>query len=98
MDVGIQYSAALATVSCQSIAMGTTSSLSTGLAAAFNTAMFNVFGGNFADDANTNCFCWIKGVVITGANAGNITIQALKSVTGTATVYIGSRMTVTLLA
>jgi hypothetical protein len=62
----------------------------------------NVFGTACATArataANTDSFAHIKAAVTIAANAGNITIQILKATSGTATVYIGSRMTVTELA
>jgi hypothetical protein len=46
--------------------------------------------------ANTDYCVFIKAVVSTGANAGNITIQHARVTAGqTATCYIGSRMVVT---
>lgn len=45
--------------------------------------------------ANTNKPVFIKGFIVVGANAGNITVQGLKNTSGTLTVYIGSRLTVT---
>jgi hypothetical protein len=49
---------------------------------------------NFASSASTDFSVWIKGIVVTGANTGNITIKIEQSISGTATVYIGSRLTV----
>lgn len=35
----------------------------------------------------------VKGMLITGVNAGNLTLQIAKSSTGTATIHVGSRLT-----
>jgi hypothetical protein len=73
----------------------TTNSLaSPGSVAAFNTAS----AVSFATTANINRFIHIYGIIVTGANTGNITAQIKSQGGGTETVYIGSRMTVTLLA
>lgn len=45
--------------------------------------------------ANTDTLMWIKAFVVTVGNTGNITMQVLKVTGGTATIYTGSRMTVT---
>jgi hypothetical protein len=54
--------------------------------------------GGYGLVATTDFMAWIKGIVVTGANAGNITVQTLHQTSGTTTIYIGSRMTVTQLA
>ncbi len=96
IDVGIDYSDTGATLAVTGLANfdASVGNYQTGSILTFNTGMFNAFGLV----SNTDVSTWIKGVVTTGANAGNITVQVLKLVAGTATVYIGSRMTVTLLA
>jgi hypothetical protein len=45
--------------------------------------------------ATTDLTSKIIGTIVTGANTGNITAQALKVTSGTLTVHIGSTMTVT---
>lgn len=59
----------------------------------------NVFGTAdpiaYLNFANTTATVEIRAIVVVGANTGNITTQVLKVSAGTATVYIGSRMTVT---
>lgn len=52
----------------------------------------NVLIGQNATDATV----WIKAVVVT-TTTGNITVQVAKGTSGTATVYVGSRMIVTTL-
>ncbi len=54
-------------------------------------------GSASATSANVDYTFPIQCILTTGANTGNITIQVLKISTGTATVYKGSRMTVTAL-
>jgi len=55
-------------------------------------------GSFYATVATTNFVALIHGIVVTGANAGNITAQTIHATSGTTTVYIGSRMSVRQLA
>lgn len=89
----IQYSAAGATgqqyyLTSNGTTTATLGTNVTGVGEAANTGQV----------ATTNCTIWIKGIVVTTSNAGNITVQTERDGAGTSTVYIGSRMTVTLLA
>ena len=54
-------------------------------------------GANVVSVATSDRMIYIKGIVTTVGSTGNITVQVLKNTSGTATVYIGSRMTVTVL-
>jgi hypothetical protein len=61
-------------------------------------AIGTAIGVNLSSTANTDSIIWFKAMVsTTSGNAGNITVQVQKITSGTATVYIGSRMTVTTL-
>ena len=88
---GINYSVAGATIEAQvwGYATNTVPVVNERLTA-FNTASANSF--NREASAHT---ILIKGIVVTGANAGNLTVQHLKITSGTATCYINSFLAVT---
>ncbi len=66
---------------------------------AFSTANFGTaFASSLAVTANTDDFVWVKGIIMTDASATTIQTAVLKVTSGTATVYIGSRMTLTKLS
>jgi hypothetical protein len=91
---GINYSAAGATVSVTGSGVTTANNVTAFGLSALNTATTPAY----ATVANVDRNIIMQGVLITGANTGNITIQIAKVTSGTATVYIGSRMSVALLA
>ncbi len=90
---GIQYSAGGATGSF---------TYTTGTNSTATSVAINVLGTpsapNTCQAATTDIMVWVKGFVVTGGSTGNITMQAVRDGAGTTTIYIGSRMTVTLLA
>jgi len=53
---------------------------------------------NYIQSAAADGIAWLKAIITIGANTGNITAQVRSVTSGTTTIYIGSRMTVTLLA
>lgn len=81
---GIQFSTAGATVEAQISGTSTATASITKRINALNTSaqVFNAVaaGGGI----------WIEGIIVTGVNAGNLTIQHLKVTSGTATVYVNS--------
>lgn len=89
----ITHSTALATGSITFV----TGTNSTATSVAINVAGV-ISAPNTCQVATTDMMVWIKGIVITGANAGNITVQSQRDGAGTTTIYIGSRMTVYTLA
>jgi hypothetical protein len=94
LTLGINYSAAGATVSVTG--QGATSA---NVVASFAlTALNTATSVGYASVANVDRNFVMQGILVTGANTGNITIQVAKVTSGTATVYIGSRMSVTPLA
>jgi collagen type VII alpha len=84
IEVGVQFSAAGATVECTIIGRTTASAMQSERKSALNSA-----SGIYQTTASDGQI-WIKGVIVTGVNAGNLTIQLLKVTSGTATVYINS--------
>lgn len=88
---GVNFSAAGATIEAASF-HGSSLGAAYARINAFNTAgpaTINVIGDGGI---------LIRGVVVTGANAGNLTTQFLKVTSGTATAYINSVMKVTKVA
>jgi hypothetical protein len=61
-------------------------------------ALGNASAGAYGLVATTNFVAIIKGIVVTGANTGNITVQTVHTTSGTTTVYIGSIMKIKKLA
>jgi hypothetical protein len=90
--VGINFSAALATLTWAGVASAGSTTTST-----VGTTTLNAHGGSFAAVANVPGVLGAKGFITTGVNPGNITIKILKQSSGTATVYAGSYLTVYLL-
>jgi hypothetical protein len=89
VKVGLAYSAAGAAGPYLAIG-GTTSGVP-----AWSSFALGAASSVYTDFATAYNTVWIKALLIIGANTGNITVQILKVTSGTATVYIGSRMTVT---
>lgn len=90
LQVAINYSAAGASTSYW--LSGGTSSPTT------NTNDINAFdsvSSGFATESSVTKVLLIRGLVVTTTNAGNIKLRIKKVTSGTATVYIGSRMTIT---
>jgi hypothetical protein len=81
---GVNFSTAGATVEATYIGASSATSTVAGRISALNTAT-GVLMAVAADGA-----IHISGVITTGANAGNLTIQHLKVTSGTSTVYINS--------
>jgi len=94
MRVGAAYSAALSSIAILTWGGTGAASSAVGEMETLNSLTSGVYGA----DATVPKSVFLKGTLKTGANAGNFTIQALKVTSGTATVFIGSRMTVNLLA
>jgi hypothetical protein len=82
---GVQYSAASATIEAQINGALTSTATKTERINAFNTAT----SAFLTTSAQTGALT-IFGIVATGANAGNLTIQHLKLTSGTSTVFINS--------
>jgi hypothetical protein len=87
---GVQYSAAGAAVEALCDGSLTTTSNQTVRISALNTATVAYLTSSAQSGG-----ILIKGVVTTGANAGNLTIQHLKVTSGTSTVFINSFLKVT---
>jgi hypothetical protein len=87
--LAVQYSVSGATIEAGLIAYNTAGGLVSRRISAFNTTTSTP--GLSAD--STDHVAQIGGLVITGANAGNLTIQMQKNTSGTATCYIGSVLT-----
>lgn len=86
-NLAMQYSVAGAFISMMLIGMTNSSNITTpGGFNAFNTAS----GLTVATSINVDRFAWLKGIVVIGANAGNLTVQTKQNSAGTGTVYIGS--------
>lgn len=91
---GINYSAAGATIEGGYAGTTTDTSNNTNRIHAFNTA-----GDTFlTTSSSTNGNFTSQGIVRTGANAGNLTVQHLKVTSGTSTVFIDSYLIVTKIA
>jgi hypothetical protein len=90
IKVGVNFSAAGATI--EATCLHGASNAAYDRINAFNTASA-VFMTSITDGGDR-----IKGIITTGANAGNLTIQLLKVTSGTATSYIGSFMRVNKIA
>jgi len=82
---GINYSAAGATVESTFTGSASTTTTKTLRVSAFNSATVIYLAGS----AQTGGVI-VKGIVTTGANAGNLTLQHLKLTSGTSTVFINS--------
>ena len=95
MRCGVAYSAAGATG--EVMVLGSVGTVGSSLGYSTNAVNTEV-GFNLITVTNTDGIIWIKAVVTTGVNTGNITAQVRSVTSGTSTIYIGSRMTVTLLA
>ena len=91
MRVGAAYSAAGSSITLLWLGSNSANSAFVGELETLN----GLTSGVFASDATVPKMIFLKGTLKTGANAGTLTIKALKVTSGTATVYIGSRMTVT---
>lgn len=88
----VQYSVAGATVEAETVNTKTnTSATNQERISAFNTA---TSVASLTTSAITGGVL-IKGIVVVGANAGNLTIQHLKITSGTSTVFINSFLRVT---
>ncbi len=86
----VQFSAALATIEAGQFGSTVVAGVRGSRINAFNTST-----PTHLTTANQQGVVLIKGIVWTGANAGNLTIQHKKFVSGTSTVYIGSFLKVT---
>lgn len=91
---GINYSAAGATIEGGYQGTTTDTSNNTNRINAFNTAG-DIF---LTTTSSTNGNFTSQGIVRTGANAGNLTVQHLKVTSGTSTVFIDSYLIVTKIA
>jgi hypothetical protein len=80
------------------LTMGNTSAVASSGTAAQMSALGTANGTSFGLVATTNFMIFMKGIVVTGANTGNITIQTLIQTSGTVTIYSGSVMKVRKLA
>jgi len=87
---GVNYSAAGASIESQITGSSTATATKTLRINAFNTAATAFLTGS----AQTGGIL-IKGVIATGANAGNLTIMHRKETSGTSTVFINSFLKVT---
>jgi hypothetical protein len=83
---GVQFSAAGA--SCAVIVSGAATS-TTGAITSLN-ALATGSATAFLTTASQTGMVAIKGTVVVGANAGNITVQHLKVTSGTSTIKVGS--------
>jgi hypothetical protein len=88
VQVNIHYNAAGATGS-MTINGHTTSVAATGTFQILDTTTTN-----FWTTATTNLGIWCVGTIVTGANAGTISVQIKKNTSGSATVLIGSSLTI----
>jgi hypothetical protein len=88
---GVQYSAAGAAVYANCISANNSTTAANGSITAFNTATIICLAGA----QNVSAGVFFKGIITTGSNAGNLTIQHLKITSGTSTVLIGSYLKVT---
>ncbi len=86
---GINYSVAGASIEATLVGSSTSSAMKSERITAFNTS-----GGAYLTTSGQTGSIWIKGIVTTGANAGNLTVQHLKVTSGTSTVYINSYLKV----
>ena len=82
---GVNYSAAGATIESHIIGASSTTATKTLRISAFNSATPIYLAGSAQTGGIT-----IRGIVATGANAGNLTVQHLKLTSGTSTVFINS--------
>lgn len=87
---GVQYSAAGATIEAHITGSSTSTAAKTERISALNTAT-----GAYLTTASQTGGMKIFGIIATGANAGNLTIQHLKLTSGTSTVFINSYLKVT---
>jgi hypothetical protein len=91
VNFGINYSAAGATVEAGLQADVAGTGMRSRRISALNTATAQSFW-----TSSTDVSAVMQGVVTTGANAGNVTVQIKKGTSGTATVYkVGSYLKVT---
>lgn len=93
IKMGIQYSTAGATGAIVYEGTNNVGTVVTG----GNTTL-NTLSSTFLIAATTDGIIFAKAIMVTGANAGNITMQVAKVTSGTATVYIGSVMKIKKLA
>lgn len=93
LGLGIEFSAAGASVEAGSIGATTTSSSRT-----FRFNAFNTSSTVLMTTADGDGQAVIKGRVTVGANAGNLTIQHRKQTSGTSTIFIGSFLKVKILS
>jgi hypothetical protein len=89
MHFSVAYSAAGATGFLNYL-----SGSNTGTASYSVSALGAPTAPNYGSASSTDFGIFIKGIVVTGVNTGNITVQIDNQTSGTATVYIGSRLTV----
>ena len=90
ISYGIQYSAAGATV--EAIVTGASS---TTASKSERISVLNTASTAFLASSGQNGGVRITGTIITGANAGNLTMRHLKITSGTSTVFINSFLKVT---
>ncbi len=91
VNVGIGGACTGCTLSVVLTGQSTTGTMTFGGTSTLGTAI----ALTLASTANTDSNAYIKGIMLTGASPSNITVQILKITSGTATVYKGSRLTVT---
>jgi hypothetical protein len=92
VQVSVAFSGAGASSSFMAIGNGGSSGFVSNAASGLGTGL-----GTFGTASATYITVNIKGHLIVGANAGNLTIQMARLTSGTTTVYVGSRLTVTAL-
>ncbi len=93
MKFTVAYSAAAATGAILYLGPAASTTF-TGVTSALGTAEATAL----VTTATTDAIIFIKAVITTGANAGNITVQVQKVTAGTATIYVGSIMKIRKLA
>jgi hypothetical protein len=92
VQFAVSFSAAGATGSYMAFSPSTSSASGGGV-----NVIGTATGQNVWTTTTTDLHTFIKSIVSVGANSGNITVQVKKTTSGSLTVYIGSRMTVTTL-
>jgi hypothetical protein len=86
IQYAINYSAAGATIEAHLIGTFSGTAVRTDRLSAFNSAS----GNRYLQTSGQDGEIVIKGIVVTGANTGNLTVQHLKATSGTSTVRINS--------
>lgn len=90
IQYGVNFSAAGASIEAQIVGSFTSTASKTERINALNTAT-----SAFLTTASQTGAVTIKGIIVVGANAGNLTAKTLKVTSGTSTVFINSYITAT---